>query len=678
MNFCDLKKINLGMLLLLVMIQSPALAQEAAYCGDGMLSEDLEEECDDGNFVNRDGCSAYCKLEDMTPPEVVATSIPSGQTEVSTLTDEIKVTFSEPVDPSSINDYNIVFKEYNVTLEIGYELAANQTDLTIHILDTLKGDQDYGLIIEKIKDLPGNVNYERFVTAFYTGEYIDIDPPNVVLRPPGGLYHVGQSVTLTPYDGELTFSEEYIDQGAKIYYTLDNSTPTTLGKVFSTALSIKNHATLKYFGVDAKGNRSPIQTAQYTFSCAERPNAKSVTPYPECRIEACNYGFVLKSNVCVIQLGEQDGDDYKANAATAPHFGSDTPMTISTRPALYITPEHEGIVPRPIHFVDLGGGTVIDLERDTHITHPDGTDFTGYLLPPKNLYTKSFPINFGYSFKSIFHLEPAEGGELHFDPPIKITVPFSDRYNVGATITVFTFDPYTEEYFVHDPSLVTVHEDEDQSTVSITSNTTGTFFVAQPGLNYNSIVFKDTIDHWAKNYIEQLYRWGHVKGKDKGIFAPDDPLTRAEFTKIALNAMGEEVDPFENIESAPFQDVPLYAWYVPYIKRAKDLGLINGYPDGTFKPDSPINKVEAIKILMTGFQFDLGSVGQRTDDFHDILTWEWYFPAVNFAVQQRIIDGIRLPNGTIQYDTFGPGRAIKRGEMAKLAVKAIELRDGKE
>ena len=677
MNKNMLKKISLTTLILVLFLSQSAHAAETAYCGDGLLSEELGEQCDDGNFVNRDGCSAYCLLEDMTPPEVIATSIPNGQTEVSTLTDKIHLTFSEPVDPSSINEYSIIFKEFNVPLNIEYELAPNQIDLTVTILDKLKGDQDYGLIVEKVKDLEGNTNFERFVTAFYTGEYIDIDPPNVVVRPPGGLYHVGQSVTLTPYDGELTFSEEYIDEGAKVYYTLDGTTPTTLGKVFTSSLSIKTNSTLKYFGVDKKGNKSKIMTAEYSFSCADRPNAKSVTSYPECKVEECNYGFVLKSNVCVIRLGDQNLDDYKTNAATAPLFGSDTPITISTRPALYITPEHEGVVPRPIHFVDLEGGTIIDLERDTHITHPDGTSFTGYLQPPDSLYTKSFPINFGYSFKSIFHLAPAEGGELHFNPPIKITVPFTDRYDSGAKITVFTFDPYTEEYFVHDPSLVTVNEDGEENTVSITADTTGTFFVAQPGQSYNSIVFRDTIDHWAKNYIEQLYRWGHVKGKDKGIFAPDDPLTRAEFTKIALNAMGEEVDPFENIETAPFQDVPLYAWYVPYVKRAKDLGLINGYPDSSFKPDSPINKVEAIKILMTAFQFDLASVGQRTDNFNDIPTWEWYFPAVNFAVQHRLVDGIRLPNGTIQYDSFGPGRIMKRGEMAKLAVKATELRDGK-
>jgi len=674
MNIRLLTRTGLISALFIFLSASIALAEATLYCGDSIHSPENGEECDDGNFVNRDSCSAYCLIEDMTPPEVISTSIPDGQEEVSNLTTQVTATFNEEVDVATVNQYNIFFKQYNNPLRIEYKLASDKKTLTVDILEDLQGEKDYSLIIEQVKDLAGNMQTERFVSRFYTGEHIDIDPPNVIAKPAGGHYHVGQSVTVTAYDGELTFSDEYIDEGAKVYYTTDGTTPSEFGMQATVAISIKKNTALKFFGVDTKGNKSNVVTQNYTFSCPERSNAKSVTGYPECQVEECNYGFTLKSNVCVINLSGIDEDDYKINAVTAPLFGSDTPMTISTKPAVYITPEHNGIVPRPIHFVDLEGGTVIDLERDTLITNSNGTPFTGYLKPPDNLYTKSFPINFGYSFKSIFHLEPAEGGELIFSPSVKITVPFTDRYNENDPITIFTFDPLAEEYYVHDSTLVSVSSTGDA--VSIVSDRTGTFFIAQPGQSYNAIVFRDTVNHWAKNYIEQLYRWDHVKGRSKGIFAPDDVLTRAEFTKIALNAIGEDVDPFEELYDSPFHDVPLYAWYAPYIERAKQLGLIKGYPDGSFKPDSPINRVEAVKMLMSAFNFDLHTVGQRTDQFEDILTWEWYFPSLNFALHHRLIDGIRLPKGTIQYESFGPGRNIKRGEMAKLAVKAIELKNG--
>lgn len=657
-------------LLLVFFLVSLSKAEEP-YCGDGMLS--AGEECDDGNFINRDGCSSYCKVEDMAPPKVTKVSITDGQKEVSTLTKQITITFSEPMDKSSLNGNNVMLKQFNLPLKAELVLADNKTDLNLLIKEALKGDTDYSIVIGNVSDVAGNIEKTPFVSTFHTGEFIDLVPPNVVATPPGGAFNVGQAVTLGAYDGELTFSDDYLDKGATIYYTVDGSMPAKDKEhLYKVPISIKKNTTLKFFGVDVKGNKSGLVTYHYTFGCDEKPNAKSVSTYPECKVSECNYGFILKGNVCVISLNGNDLTDYKANAATAPLFGSDTPMTISTKPALYITPEHKGLIPRPIHFVDLTGGTVIDLERDTLITHPDGTPFTGYIKPPNNLYSKSFPINFGYSFKSIFHLEPAEGGELHFSPMIKITVPFTDRYNKGDKISVFTFDPLTEEYFLYPSDLVSVNEAGTE--VSISSDTTGTFFVAQPGLDYNALEFQDTIDHWAKNYIEQLYRWGYVKGRSKGVFAPDDVLTRAEFTKIALNAIGEQVDPLENVEDAPFQDVPLFAWYAPYVKRAKDLGLITGYADGNFLPETPINRVEAIKLLLTAFHFDLSSVGQRTDSFQDLLTSEWYFPSVNFAIQEKLIDGIRLPNGNIQTDTFGPAREIKRGEMAKLAVKAIQLK----
>ncbi len=668
-----MKKICALLLPLITILSIGTAFADDPYCGDGYV--DPDEECDDGNFINRDGCSSYCLEEDMTPPTVASVDIAEDATGISTLLNQITVTFSESVDPATINEYNLKLRQFTTDLDISYDLQENGTDLVIKINQDLYGEAKHSLVINNVKDVVGNQMDEIFVRSFTTGEFIDHTPPTVVARPPAGEYYIGQSVTLTPYVGDYTKSDEYIDETATVYYTLDGSAPTTNSAVFENFISIRNDTTLKYFGVDGKGNKSEVKTEVYDFDCIEKPNAKTVTPYPECIVEECIYGFRLIGNVCVIRLGTTDEDEYKINAVTAPLFGSDTPLNISTKPALYITEEHNGIIPRPIHFVDLTGGTVIDFERNTKITnYADGTSFTGYIKPPSNLYSKSFPINFGYTFKSIFHFEPVDGGDLNFDPMYKITIPFTDRYEPEAEITVFTFDPLVEEYYVYDPSLVSVSS--DGLSVTILADRTNTYFIAQPGKNYNSIVFLDTINHWAKNYIELLYRMEIVKGRSKGIFAPDDILTRAEFTKIALKSIGEEINIYEEIENIPFVDVPLYAWHIPYIKRAKEMGLIKGYPDGTFRPDDPINRVEAIAILMRAFQFDVYSTGMRMDQFQDVLTWEWYFPSTNFAIQNRLIDGIRLPGGRIMHEAFGPGRNITRAEMSKLAVKSIELKEG--
>jgi cysteine-rich repeat protein len=646
----------------------PNMTFAEGYCGDKIVNNN--EECDDGNFANRDGCNSYCILEDMIPPSIKYVSISEGTTGVPTTTNEMTVTFSEPVNPDTINAYNVKFKQFTKEFSIDRDLQDDGVTLIIKINEDLEGESQHSLVITNVEDIPGNAMPDIFVRSFTTGVEIDHTAPNIVVDPEGGEYNVAQSVSLTPYIGQETWSTDFLDKDAVIYYTLDNSTPTTQSSVYTTSISVKKNTVLKFFGVDKLGNRSDIQTHTYRFTCGERPNAVKVSPYPTCVIQECDYGFELKSNVCVMRIGTSVVDDYKLNAATAPLFGSDTPMTISTKPALYITPEHRGVIPRPVIFKDEKQGTSLFFGRDTKIIQADGLAFSGYILPPKTLYTKDFPLYFGYTFKSIFKFEPAEQVELFFDPLYKITIPFTDRYT-DDPITVFTYDPETELYTQYPQDYVL--PDFDKREVSILAEKTQTFFIAQPGLSYNKAEFLDMIGHWAQYYAESLYRRGIVKGKSKGIFAPADYLTRAEFIKITLNSIAAVVDPLEDVETAPFSDIPLYAWYVPYIKKAKELGLINGYPDGTFLPDNPINKAEAIKILMTAFKFNLMSAGARDDAYTDVYTDQWYFPAVNFAIQNKLADGIRLPNGTIMDDSFGPGRSITRGEMAKLAIKALEF-----
>jgi hypothetical protein len=216
--------------------------------------------------------------------------------------------------------------------------------------------------------------------------------------------------------------------------------------------------------------------------------------------------------------------------------------------------------------------------------------------------------------------------------------------------------------------------------VTITAAETGIFFVAQTGKNFNRSIFTDMDNHWARNYVEALYRKGIVKGRSRGIFAPNEPLTRAEFLKIALKAIEAETESADEIEDTPFRDVALYSWYLPYVKKAKELELVKGYATGMFKPEQFINRAEAVKILISAFDFDLSrrQEGSREvtaeGNYNDVEGTAWYYPYINFAIQNRLMDGIRLRNNK-EIDSFGPGRAITRGEMAKLAIKTMELNE---
>ena len=83
-----------------------------------------------------------------------------------------------------------------------------------------------------------------------------------------------------------------------------------------------------------------------------------------------------------------------------------------------------------------------------------------------------------------------------------------------------------------------------------------------------------------------------IKGYPDGTFKPNKSITRAEFAVIASKYIK---DPKATDET--FSDVPMNHWAKDAIVKVKAEGLISGYPDGTFKPDAPITRAEAVSIV---------------------------------------------------------------------------------
>ena len=101
-------------------------------------------------------------------------------------------------------------------------------------------------------------------------------------------------------------------------------------------------------------------------------------------------------------------------------------------------------------------------------------------------------------------------------------------------------------------------------------------------------------------------RWGKasgvLSGYPDGTFQPEATVNRAEILKIVLAAKG--IDATSGETTATFSDVEPGAWYAPYVRYAKDSGIIQGYPDGTFKPGQPVNFAEALKMAYVALGFD--------------------------------------------------------------------------
>ena len=96
--------------------------------------------------------------------------------------------------------------------------------------------------------------------------------------------------------------------------------------------------------------------------------------------------------------------------------------------------------------------------------------------------------------------------------------------------------------------------------------------------------------HWAANYIGYMQQFGIITGYADGSFRPDASVTRAEFAAIASR--------FEKLTEGTksFSDVPSSHWAAKYINFAATRGWVNGYADGTFRPNNSITRAEVAAV----------------------------------------------------------------------------------
>ena len=98
--------------------------------------------------------------------------------------------------------------------------------------------------------------------------------------------------------------------------------------------------------------------------------------------------------------------------------------------------------------------------------------------------------------------------------------------------------------------------------------------------------------HWFYKKVETLYNSGIVDGTGEHTFSPDEPVTRAEFAVMAARFAGLDYE-----GGNVFDDVPVGHWAYSYINAAANAGWVQGYPDGSFRPDEPIRRAEVVRLV---------------------------------------------------------------------------------
>jgi hypothetical protein len=108
--------------------------------------------------------------------------------------------------------------------------------------------------------------------------------------------------------------------------------------------------------------------------------------------------------------------------------------------------------------------------------------------------------------------------------------------------------------------------------------------------------FSDTQNYWAQPFIQSLADQNIVAGYPDGTFRPEQPMARAEFSAIVRSAFNQPVER-EISSGGIYKDVPENYWAVPAIEEAYEMGFVQGYPDGSFRPDQPVTKASALSSL---------------------------------------------------------------------------------
>lgn len=156
------------------------------------------------------------------------------------------------------------------------------------------------------------------------------------------------------------------------------------------------------------------------------------------------------------------------------------------------------------------------------------------------------------------------------------------------------------------------------------------------------------------NYLGAL----RIMSGDRGLggpVRPEDPLTRVEFTAVMVRLAGKrdlagsQINGVPDFEDGP--DVPRWAWGM--VTVAKDMGLIRGYPDGTFRPYETVTQGEALTMLARLLEWEPAQWGE----------WDGY---VGRAVQGGLA-------GRLRVDLIERAPAYKH-ELAHMAQMALSAR----
>jgi uncharacterized surface protein with fasciclin (FAS1) repeats len=174
-----------------------------------------------------------------------------------------------------------------------------------------------------------------------------------------------------------------------------------------------------------------------------------------------------------------------------------------------------------------------------------------------------------------------------------------------------------------------------------------------------------TPQYWAQPYIEALAAKNIISGFPDGTFRPEEPVDRAEFAAAIANAF-ETTATRQN--PTGFSDVPRNYWAASAIQKAYEAGFMQGYPNNQFQPNQEISKVQAIVALSNGLGLTANNASRETLNqyYSDAYALPDYAIApLTAATESNLV--VNYPS----VQQLNPDAPITRAEAAALIHQAL-------
>ncbi len=171
----------------------------------------------------------------------------------------------------------------------------------------------------------------------------------------------------------------------------------------------------------------------------------------------------------------------------------------------------------------------------------------------------------------------------------------------------------------------------------------------------------DVTGNWAEPFIRVLVEKDIIKGYPDGTFRPDQPINRAEFAALLNRAFSLE----PATSTRKFKDVPKKFWATEVIQKAVSSGFMIGYPNGTFAPKQNITRIQSLVALVNGSKLEPSGTLDLNGVFGDASQVPGYGQNALIAATQRCIAvSQEYDSSKLPGGNFGPEMGATRADVA--------------